>query len=111
MLHNFKPKMKMKETTYFVRLEGGYYYKLKARNIMFNIDGNNYSIKTSQVVFWNESANQKGTEFLIEISEDELKKLKSFSKVDFDIRKRYGTGSLPPRPGVPPPIIEFLRWS
>lgn len=101
----------MKETTYFVRLNGGYYYKPKAITISFNIDGSNFTIRTKQVVFWEPSKDQQSTEFLIEINEDQLKILNSFSKKDFDIRKRYGTGSLPPIIRRPPPGAQFLLWS
>lgn len=100
----------MKETTYFVRLEGGYYFTPKSTKITFNIDGSNFTIRSKQVVFWKESDNQKDTEFLIEISEEQLKILKSISKVEFDIRGRFGTGSLPPRPGIPPPGAQLLPW-
>ncbi len=101
----------MKETTYLVRLAGGYYHKEKSRTVTLSIDGTNFTIATKQIIFWNPTADQKGTEFLIEISEDQLKILKSISKTDFDIRYRYGTGSLPPIIRRPPPGAQFLLWS
>lgn len=101
----------MKETTYFVRLEGDYFYKAKAKTVVFNIDGSNFVVKTNQIVFWEPSKDQLSTEFLIEITGDQLKVLKSISKIDFEFRSRYTTGSLPPRPGIPPPGAQFLRWN
>jgi hypothetical protein len=101
----------MKETTYFVRLDGGYFHKAKSRTVTFNIEGKSFLVKTSQVVFWESSKDQKSTEFLVGITEDQLKILKSLTKQDFDIRKRFGVGSLPPRPGIPPPGAQFLRWN
>ncbi len=100
----------MKETTYFVRLNGSYYYKEKAKTVLFTIEGNSFAIKTSQIVFWEPSKDQSVMEFLIEITEDQLKILKSFANQDFDIRKRYGTGSLPPIIRRPPPGAQILRW-
>jgi hypothetical protein len=100
----------MKKQTFFVRLAGGYYYEEKSNEISFTIEQKDFTIKAKQLIFWAPTKNKGETEFLIQISEAQLKKLKSISSVDFDVRGLLGSDSLPPIIRRPPPGAQFLRW-
>jgi hypothetical protein len=108
----------MNVKTYFVKFAGSYYLKEKSNFIFFNVEGKEFKIKSNQIVYWEPIKNEKDTqskeqdiEFLIAITEEQLQFLKATSKTEIDYRIRYGTGSLPPRGGKPPPIIEILRMN
>lgn len=101
---------KMKKQTYLVRLAGGYFFQEKSTDISFTIEQKDFTIKAKQVVFWAPTKNKEETEFLLQITEAQLKKLKSITSVNFDVRGLFGSDSLPPIIRRPPPGAQFLPW-